>query len=138
MKRRDDRCNIKSDSKIYYIFDYIWFIGEELKRKYGSPSSGDTLLLFTWMFVFLIPLIMPLMYQLLGNPATMILGLSLVFLPSIFCKLRYTELRRKVILAHYSGIKNIFTRWFILFAAIIVLAILNFMLMYHLAFITDR
>ena len=78
------------------------------------------------------------MYQLLGNPATMILGLTLIFLPSVFCKMRYTELRRKVIWAHYSGIKNIFTRWFVLFVATIVLAVLNFILMYHFGFITEK
>ena len=124
--------------KRYYIFDYIWFIGERLREKHGSPSSGSNLLMFIWLFAFLVPLIMPLIYQLFGNPATMILGLGLMFLPSIFCKLRYTELRRKVISAHYSGTKDILKRWLVLFAATIVLAALNFMLMYHLGFITKK
>lgn len=52
--------------KRYYVFDYIWYIGEALKRKNGCPSSGDTLLLLTWLFAFLIPLIIPLMYQYFG------------------------------------------------------------------------
>lgn len=123
---------------LYYIVDYIWFIGEALRRQYGSPSSGNSLLLFTWLFGFLIPLIMPLMYRFSGNPATMILGLVLIFLPYLFCKLRYNELRKKTILEHYSGIKNIFTRYFVIFIAIIVLAALNFILMYHLGFITKK
>lgn len=124
--------------KKYYIFDYIWYIGEALKRKEGSPSSGDTLLSLTWLFAFLIPLIMPLMYQLLGNPAAMILGFCLMFLPVLFCKLRYTKQRREAIFEHYSGIKNIFTRWLVLFSAIIVIAAINFMLMYHFGFIAKK
>ena len=120
-----------------YIFDYIWYIGEALKRE-GSPSSGDSLLLLTWLFAFLIPLIMPLMYQLLGNPMTIILGLAMIFLPILFCKLRYKKQRREDIFEYYSGMKNIFTRWLVLFGAIIVIAAMNFMIMYHLGFITKK
>ena len=121
----------------YYIFDYVWYVGEALKRE-GSPSSGDSLLLLTWLFAFLIPLIMPLMYQLLGNPTAIILGVGLVFFPILFCKLRYTKQRRESIFKHYSGIKNIFTRWIVLFVAIIVIAAMNLMLMYHWGFITKK
>lgn len=124
--------------KRYYIFDYIWYVGEALKWKEGSPSSGDTLLLFTWLFAFLIPLIMPLMYKFLGKPTAMILGLSMIFLPLLYCKLRYTKQRRETIFEHYSGIKNIFTRWLVLFSAIIVIATMNFMLMYHFGFIAKK
>lgn len=95
--------------KRYYVFDYIWYIGEVLKRKNGCPSSGDTLLLLTWLFAFLIPLIIPLMYQFLGNPATIIFGFILIFPPIIFCKLRYIQQRREAIFEHYIGIKDIFT-----------------------------
>lgn len=123
--------------KRYYIFEYIWYIGEALKRK-GSPSSGNSLLLHTWLFAFLIPLIMPLMYQLLGNPMTIILGLAMIFLPILFCKLRYPKQRREAIFKDYSGIKNIFTRWLVLFSAIIVIAAMNFMLMYRMGFITKK
>lgn len=124
--------------KRYYIFEYIWYIGEALKRKEGSPSSGNSLLLHTWLFAFLIPLIMPLMYQLLGNPMTIILGLAMIFLPILLCKLRYPKQRREAIFKHYSGIKNIFTRWLVLFSAIIVIATINFILMYHHGLFTKQ
>ena len=124
--------------KRYYIFDYIWYVGEALKQKEGSPSSGDTLLLLTWLFAFIIPLITPLMYQIVGNPTAMILGVGLIFLPILFCKLRYTKQRREAIFEHYSSKKNIFTRWFVLIGAIIFLTAMNFMLMYHFGFITIK
>ncbi len=124
--------------KRYYIIDYIWFIGEALKRKEGSPSSGEGLLLISWSFTFLIPLIIPLMYQLFGNPIAMILGLGLIFLPFLFCRLRYTRQRRESIFEHYSGIKNILIRWLVLIGAIIFLTAMNFMLMYHFGFITKK
>lgn len=81
---------------------------------------------------------MPLMYQLSGNPTAMNLGLGLILWPLLFCKLRYTKQRREAIFKHYSGIKNIFTRWLVLFGAIIVIAAMNFMLMYHFGFITKK
>ncbi len=118
------------------MLDYIWYIGEALNQKYGSPSSGDTLLLFLWLFAFLIPLIIPLIYLLIGNPATIILGLGLIFLPFVFCKLRYTNQRRKAIFKHYSEIRSIYMRWCVIMAVIIGLSALNFILMYHFGFIT--
>lgn len=81
---------------------------------------------------------MPLMYHKLGNPATMIIGFGLIFFPILFCKLRYTKQRRDAIFEHYSGIKNIFTRCLVVFGVIIVIAAMNFMLMYHWGFITKK
>lgn len=81
---------------------------------------------------------MPCMYQILGNPTAMILGLGMIFIPLLYCKLRYTKQRREAIFEHYSGIKNIFTRWLVLFGAIIVIAAINFMLMYHFGFIAKK
>ncbi len=69
---------------------------------------------------------------------TIILGLAMIFLPILFCKLRYKKQRREDIFEYYSGMKNIFTRWLVLFSAIIVIAAMNFMLMYHLGFITKK
>lgn len=63
-------------------------------------------------------------------------------LPNIFAntflKLRYTKQRREAIFKHYSGIKNIITRWLILFGAIIIFAAMNFMLRYHFGVIAKK
>ncbi len=129
---------MKNKIKIHHIIDYIWYIGEALNRKYGNPSSGDTLLLLLWIVAFLIPLIIPLIYLLIGNPATIIFGLGLIFLPFVFCKLRYTNQRRKAIFKHYSNIKNVYMRWGVIIAVIIGLSAMNFWLMYHFGFITKK
>jgi hypothetical protein len=36
--------------KRYYLFDYIWYIGEALRKKGGNPSSGSLTLSFVWWF----------------------------------------------------------------------------------------
>lgn len=70
--------------KRYYPLDYIWYIGEALRRKYGNPSSGSLVVNFVWLFGILVPLMLPVMYRLFGNPAAIICGLALLFLPEIF------------------------------------------------------
>ncbi len=129
---------MKYKIKIFYIIDSIWYIGEALNRKYGNPSSCDTMLLLLLLFAFLIPLIIPLIYLPIGNPATIILGLGLLFLPFVFCRLRYTNQRRKAIFKHYSNIKNVYMRWGVIMAVIIGLSALNFMRIYHFGFITNK
>ncbi len=69
----------------YNLFDYIWYIGEALRIKGGSPSSGSLTLTFVWLFGIQVPLLLPVMFRLFGNPAAIIFGLALLFLPGIFC-----------------------------------------------------
>ena len=111
--------------KRYYLFDYIWYIGEALREKGGSPSSGSLTLSFVWCFGILVPLLLPVMYRLFGNPAAIICGLALLFLPEIFCRLRYSAQRREGIMEHYSGMKRLYQRLFVI-------------IMFSLGFITKK
>ena len=122
----------------YNLFDYIWYIGEALREKGGSPSSGSLTLSFVWCFGILVSLLLPVMYRLFGNPATIICGLALLFLPEIFCRLRYTEQRRKEIMEHYSGMKKLYQRLFVIYGSTIVFAAIVLIIMFSLGFITKK
>lgn len=124
--------------KRYYLFDYIWYIGEALRIKGGSPSSGSLSLSFVWWFGIIVPLLLPLMYRLFGNRAAIICGLALLFLPEIFCRLRYTEQRRKVKMEHYSGMKRLYLRLFVIYGLTILFAATVLIIMFSLGFITKK
>lgn len=120
------------------IIDYIWYIGEALKKKDHNSMSGESVLLTVWLFGIFAPLILPLTYQFIGNPATMIIGILLIFFPFIFCKLRYTQYRKEEIFKHYSGLKSLYRRLFAILITTVLLTIVNFTLMYHLGFIVKK
>ena len=124
--------------KRYYLFDYIWYIGEALRTKDGNPSSGSLTLNFVWMFGILVPLLQPVMYRLFGNPAAIICGLALIFLPEIFCRLRYTVQHRKEIMEHYSGMRRLYQRLFVIYGLTILFAATVLIIMFSLGFITRR
>lgn len=124
--------------KRYYLFDYIWYIGEALREKDGSPSSGSLTLSYVWWFGILVPLLLPVMYRLFGNPAAIICGLALIFLPEIFCRLRYTMQRRKGIMEHYSGMKGLHKRLFVIYGSTILFAVMVLIIMFSLGFIKKK
>lgn len=62
------------------------------------------LLFFYWLFVIVMPL--GLTRGCLWGPAIAVSSLILVFLPSVFCRLRYTPARRKALREHYRDMKR--------------------------------
>lgn len=122
----------------YNLLDYIWHIGEALRKKDGNPSSGSLTLSFVWWFGILVPLLLPAMYRIFGNPTAIICGLALLFLPEIFCRLRYTEQRRKEIMEHYSGMKKLYQRLFVIYGLTILFAATVLIIMFSLGFITKK
>ena len=120
----------------FTVLDYIWYVSEAIREKECNYNmSGLTILSFIWWFCILVPLIAPLMYSFLGNPTTIIVSLILLFLPELFCRLRYTSARKQTILQHYSGMRHLWRRMFIIVMTALILAAFNFGLMYHLGFI---
>lgn len=120
----------------FTVLDYIWYVAEAIREKECNYNmSGSTILSFIWLFCILVPLIAPLMYSFFGNPTTIIVLLILLFLPELFCRLRYASARKQSILQHYSGMRHLWRRMFIIVTTALILAAFNFGLMYHLGFI---
>ncbi len=124
--------------KRYYLLDYIWYIGEALREKDGNSSSGSLILSFVWLFGILVPLLLPVMYLLFGNPAAIICGLILLFLPEIYCRLRYTGQRRIEIMEHYSRMKSLYKRLFVIYGLTFIFAALVLIIMYNCGIITKK
>lgn len=120
----------------FTVLDYIWYVSEAIREKECNYNmSGLTILSFIWWFCILVPLIAPLMYSFLGNPTTIIVSLILLFLPELFCRLRYTSARKQTILQHYSGMRHLWRRMFIIVTTALILTAFNLSLMYYLGFI---
>lgn len=120
----------------FTVLDYIWYVSEAIREKECNYNmSGLTILSFIWLFCILVPLIAPLMYSFFGNPTTIIVSLILLFLPELFCWLRYTSARKQSILQHYSGMRHLWRRMFIIATTALILAAFNFGLMYQIGLI---
>ncbi len=93
------------------------------------------LLFMCWLFAILIPVVILMAFRYLGWAIALAVVIPICFLPSLFCKLRYTAGRRKTLCEHYRDMKRpgrkLITIIFVAFA----LTIADFILMFHLGFI---
>lgn len=86
--------------------DHIWAVGESFHMREHAPGDGSMLLMACWYLDVLFPLLT------LGRswlPGWVFYALALpvlVLFPVLFCRLRYTEQRRKEILARYRPRKT--------------------------------
>lgn len=86
--------------------DHIWAVGESFHMRGHAPGDGSMLLMACWYLDVLFPLLT------LGRswlPGWVFYALALpvlVLFPVLFCRLRYTEQRRKEILARYRPRKT--------------------------------
>ena len=106
--------------------DHIWAVGESFHMREHAPGDGSMLLMACWYLDVLLPL-SPLgrgwMFYALALPV-------LVLFPVLFCRLRYTEQRRKEILARYRPRKT-GRRLLGIWAAILAVCCLEGALMLH-------
>lgn len=86
--------------------DHIWAVGESFHMREHAPGDGSMLIMACWYLDVLFPLLT------LGRswlPGWVFYALALpvlVLFPVLFCRLRYTEQRRKEILARYRPRKT--------------------------------
>lgn len=115
------------------FIDYIWYVAERFSEREHNNLNGGMLLFMCWLYVILLPLALTLGY--FFGPAVAVSSLILVFLPSVFCKLRYTPARREALREHYRGMKHPGRRLILIILIAIALMISVFILMFHLGFI---
>lgn len=113
--------------------DYVWFIGEFLHRREASPGSGGTLIMGLWYLDALLPLL-----TFLHGPVSawafyaVVLRVLLLF-PLLFCRLRYTEKRRRDISASFRC-ERPGRRLLLLWGAMIFVCVIEACLMVHFEF----
>lgn len=123
-----DNCKYR-----FCLIDYIWYVAERFSEREHNNLDGGMLLFLCWLFVIVMPLGLTL--GCLWGPAIALSSLILVFLPSVFCRLRYTSARREALREHYRGMKHLDRRLFSIVLIAIALMIAVFALMFHLGFI---
>lgn len=109
--------------KICFL-DRIWYVGERM-RETGSPTSGGQILFLGWLFAVVVPLGVPLAGHYLdwvGRISTFVL---LIFLPVIFCKLRYTPSLTAAIRERCRNMKRIGRKFALILLGIAALTATN-------------
>lgn len=117
-----DNCKYR-----FCLIDYIWYVAERFSEREHNNLDGGMLLFLCWLFVIVMPLGLTL--GCLWGPAIAITALPLVFLPSLFCRLRYTPERREALREHYRGMRHPGRRLFSIILIAIALMIVDFIVM---------
>lgn len=86
------------------FIDYIWYVAETWSAREHNNLNGGMLLFLGWLFAIVIPGGLLIGYYF--GPQFAILTLALCFMPSIFCKLRYTANHREALRCHYGKLKH--------------------------------
>lgn len=123
-----DNCEYR-----FCLIDYMWYVAERFSEREHNNLDGGMLLFMCWLFVIVMPLGLTL--GCLWGPAIATSSLILAFLPSGFCRLRYTPARREALREHYRGMKHPGRRLIEIILIAIALMIAVFALMFHLGFI---
>lgn len=123
-----DNCEYR-----FCLIDYMWYVAERFSEREHNNLDGGMLLFLCWLFVIVMPLGLTL--GCLGGLEIAMSSLILVFLPSVFCRLRYTSARCEAIREHYRGMKHPGRRLISIILIAIALMIAVFALMFHLGFI---
>ena len=97
----------KNNRKYRICFiDYIWYVAERFSEREHNNLNGGMLLFMCWLFAILIPVVIPMAFRYLGCIIALAAVIPLCFLPSLFCKLRYTTGRRTALREHYHDMKH--------------------------------
>lgn len=88
---------------IVRCIDYIWFVGESFHGREKAPGDGETLLMWCWYLDAFLPLLTAIHKVEPGWPFYVIAMPILMFFPFLYCRLRYTERRKKEIFSRFHG-----------------------------------
>lgn len=86
------------------FIDHIWYVAETWSAREHNNLNGAMLLFLGWLFAILIPGGLLIGYFFGRQYAFS--AIALCFLPSLFCKFRYTAERREALTEHYGKLKH--------------------------------
>lgn len=113
----------------------MWYVAERFSEREHNNLNGGALLFLCWLFVILIPVVIPMAFHYLGWAIALAVVIPLCFLPSLFCKLRYTAGRGTALREHYRDMKRPGRKLITIILVAFALTIADFILMFHLGFI---
>lgn len=117
------------------FMDYMWYVAEKWSERERNNLNGNMLLFLCWLFVILMPFGIPLAFHLFSRVVALPVLIFLCFLPSLYCKLRYTSARREALRERYRSMKHPGRKLARIFLVTIALTAVNFALMFHFGFI---
>lgn len=118
----------------FCVLDHIWYVAESWSRREHNNLSGKTLFFFCWLWIVVIPLYIPLSNHYFGLLPTAVLFPLVIFIPSLFCKLRYTPDRQEAIVRHYGKLKHPGRKLALVILIFFLLTVTSFSLMFHFNF----
>lgn len=86
------------------FIDHIWYVAETWSAREHNNLNGAMLLFLGWLFAIVIPGGLLTGYFFGWQYAFPVIALC--FLPSLFCKLRYTAERREALTKHCGKLKH--------------------------------
>lgn len=119
--------------KLLHVVDYIWFVGESFHRRERTPGDGCALIMWCWYLDAMLPVLTFLRRFAADMPFYTLIVPALLAMPWLYCRLRYTEKRRKEIFAAFHGVQA-GGRWLFVWASMVVVCALEAWLMLHFGF----
>lgn len=86
------------------FIDRIWYVAETWSAREHNNLNGGMLLFQSWLYIIVLPCGLLAGYFFGWQCA--VLSVAFCFLPSQFCKLRYTAERREALREHYGKLKH--------------------------------
>ena len=109
--------------------DYVWYVAERFGKTTQNPKmTGSNLFFILWIWIVMLPFIGPLLYHNLGCEVAVVAGICFLFLPSLFCRIRYKYQRREMLNLKFGHINNLGIRLIGLYLLGILLMIASFAL----------
>lgn len=110
--------------------DSIWAAGESYHLQEKGPGDGETLLMWVWYLDAMLPLWTFPHLSGIGWVSDTIIFSALAAVPFLFCRLRYTPVRRKAILDSFHC-KHIGRKMLFIWCTMIFIAGVECFLMLH-------
>lgn len=90
-----------------FPIDYVWYIGERSHQQYRSPGDGSMLIAMCWYCTFFLPLLSITNELKVQLTIKILLNIILIFIPFIFCRMRYSPKHKEIIRLRYKNKKNL-------------------------------
>lgn len=111
------------------LIDYIWYTGERFHQREQNPGDGNMLIMISWYCTLFLPLLSIINKLEISLIIQIAVSILLIFVPSLFCRFRYTSRRKEAIKLRYKNKKNWGRRLLIIWGGLIVIVAIEVFLL---------
>ena len=117
-----------------FPIDYVWYIGERFHQQYRRPGDGRILIAMCWYCTFFLPLLSIINELKAQLTIKILLNIILIFIPFIFCRIRYSPKHKEIIRLRYKNKKNWGRRLLIVWSILIIIVAIEFIVLIKIGF----